>query len=241
MECPHLGMVSTAEIDRLGRAIKTGVLDSSHRLILASLKQRWLAQQQDIERELIQCTTTHDVTVSTRLKNMATLQEKLQRLDGGLSTIRDIVGGRVVVTGDRFAQVQLLIAIFEHFKHDQPRLIDRFGDPRCGYRALHVQIKRDGVRAEIQIRTHLQHEWADEMEDFADRAGRQVRYVNGYDFPELRDAKRSAAQNCLEAILKWSDEIDRLERSRYPKNLQPFVEKAKQDFYSRLGEFDARL
>ena len=234
-------MVSTAKIDRLGRAIKTGVLDSSHRMILASLKQRWLAFQQDIEQELIQCTTTHDVTVSTRVKNMATLQEKLQRLNGGLSTIRDIVGGRVVVSGDRFAQIQLLIAIFEHFNDDQPRLIDRLGDPRCGYRALHVQIKRDGVRAEIQIRTHLQHEWAIAMEEFSGRAGRQARYAENYDFPELMGHRRELAIECLVALMKWSDEIDRCERSSNSEGIRRFVEIAQRDFYSRLGEFDARL
>lgn len=234
-------MVSTAEIDRLGRAIQTGILDSSHREVLAGLQKRWLAFQQDIELELIKCSATRDVTVSTRLKNMATLQEKLRRLEGGLSTIRDVVGGRVVVVGDRFAQVELLIAIFEHFKDNQPRLIDRLGDPRCGYRALHVQIKRDGVRAEIQIRTHLQHEWAIAMEEFSERAGRQARYTENYDFPELMGHRRELAIGCLVALMKWSDEIDRCERSSYSEGIRRFVETAQRDFYSRLGEFDARL
>lgn len=241
LQCPHTGMVSTAEIDRLGKAIETGILDSLHREVLAGLQKRWLALQQDIEQELIKCTATHDVTVSARVKNLATLQEKLRRLDGGLSTIRDIVGGRVVVVGDRFAQVELLLAIFEHFKNDAPRLIDRFSEPRCGYRALHVQIKRDGVRAEIQIRTHLQHEWAIAMEEFSGRAGRQARYTENYDFPELSGLMRDKAIGCLVALMKWSDEIDRIERSGYPEGMRRFVEIAQQDFYSRLGEFDAGL
>lgn len=234
-------MVSSAEIDRLGRAIKTGILDSSHREVLEGLQERWFVLQQDIEKELVQCTATHDVTVSTRVKNLATLQEKLRRLDGGLSTIRDIVGGRVVLSGDRFAQVNLLIAIFEHFKNDAPRLIDRFSEPRCGYRALHVQIKRDGVRAEIQIRTHWQHLWAIAMEEFSGRAGRQARYVEDYDFPELSGQIRAMAIGCLGALMKWSDEIDRFERSSYPEGNRRFVEIAQQEFYSRLGEFDAEL
>lgn len=234
-------MVSSAEIDRLGRAIQFGFLDSSHREVLTGLQKRWLTLQQEIEQELIQCTATRNVTVSTRVKNMSTLQEKLRRLDGGLSTIRDIVGGRVVVNGDRFAQVELLIAIFEHFKDNQPRLIDRLGDPRCGYRALHVQIKRDGVRAEIQIRTHLQHEWAIAMEGFSGKAGRQARYEDNYQFSNLPELQRPLAQNCLNALMKWSDEIDRCERSSYPEGMRRFLELAQQDFYSQLGEFDAEL
>lgn len=234
-------MVSTAEINRLGQAIRDGRLSVEQHRLLQVLREHWFVLRRQLEHDLEECTTDFNVTISTRVKNTATLQDKLRRLDGGLSTIRDVVGGRVVVQGDRFTQVEVLLAVIERFKDDEFRFIDRLSDPRCGYRALHLQIKRGGVRAEIQIRTHWQHAWAMAMDGFSDKAGREVKYIEGFEFMNLPMDKRRRAQECLAALMKWSNEINRLERSRYPDSLLPFVVLAREEFNSRLGEFDAEL
>ena len=47
-------------------------------------------------------------------------------------------------------------------------VIDRRLIPNNGYRALHIEVKLDGITGEIQIRTPLQSAWADSFERLAD-------------------------------------------------------------------------
>jgi hypothetical protein len=54
--------------------------------------------------------------------------------------------------------------------------MDRRAETSHGYRAVHVIISLEGVSIEVQVRTLLQHCWADLMERLADRFGRQIRY-----------------------------------------------------------------
>ncbi|TDQ53768.1 RelA/SpoT domain-containing protein [Actinorugispora endophytica] len=57
-----------------------------------------------------------------------------------------------------------------------PRVIDRRAAPSHGYRAVHVVVYPHGIPVEVQVRTRLQHEWAEAFERFADAVGRGVRY-----------------------------------------------------------------
>jgi hypothetical protein len=54
--------------------------------------------------------------------------------------------------------------------------VDRIAEPASGYRALHVVARIEGIPVEIQVRTRLQHVWAETFERVADRWGRQIRY-----------------------------------------------------------------
>lgn len=64
------------------------------------------------------------------------------------------------------------------------KALDRRVSPRHGYRAVHVITQAQGCRVEIQIRTQLQHFWAELLETFAGGWGRQVRYGEPPDEPE---------------------------------------------------------
>jgi hypothetical protein len=58
----------------------------------------------------------------------------------------------------------------------EAKIVDRRAATSHGYRAVHVVVSLDGVSIEVQVRTLLQHMWADLMERLADRLGRQIRY-----------------------------------------------------------------
>jgi ppGpp synthetase/RelA/SpoT-type nucleotidyltranferase len=85
---------------------------------------------------------------------------------------------RVVVHGTRADQDDLVGHIVELFPDDArpPKLIDRRIDPRAGYRAVHLEVRRGGIPIEIQVRTALQHRWAELFERTADKLGRGLRY-----------------------------------------------------------------
>jgi hypothetical protein len=55
-------------------------------------------------------------------------------------------------------------------------VVDRRAEPVNGYRAVHVIVFPESVPIEIQIRTELQHEWAELFEKLADLVGRDIRY-----------------------------------------------------------------
>lgn len=109
-----------------------------------------------------------------RTKSRATLLDKLQ--DGkNLDSIRDVAGVRIVANCTLSQQSMLADALCEHFDAER-QVIDRRENPTFGYRALHVEVRIDDTPAEIQIRTRLQHIWAEIYEGLADNWGRQIRY-----------------------------------------------------------------
>lgn len=111
---------------------------------------------------------------TSRVKTMGTLVEKLQRDRFNLAEVRDIAGARVTVSGSLAMQDEVRDLILARFEGS--RAIDRRVDPRSGYRAIHIALKCEGCWAEIQIRTPLQHRWAETYERLADRVGRKIRY-----------------------------------------------------------------
>ena len=84
-----------------------------------------------------------------------------------------------------------------------PRIVDRRVSPSYGYRAVHVIVCLDGVTIEIQVRTLMQHVWADLMERLADRLGRQIRYGQPPTPPAGMSQQR--AQSLIDAMMATSD------------------------------------
>ncbi|HMJ02383.1 MAG TPA: hypothetical protein VK506_05545 [Conexibacter sp.] len=118
------------------------------------------------------------ITPTSRVKTTGTILEKLHRQGGSwLKNIQDIAGMRIVGTFDRAEQDELVARLAHLFDGDRrPRVVDRRMTPSHGYRAVHVIVLVRSVPVEIQVRTQLQHEWADLFEKLADKIGRGIRY-----------------------------------------------------------------
>lgn len=235
------GVTSNSTLDRLGQAIRDGSMSPEQVALLAELRLQWRAERIWWEHAARQACTHSGVTVTGRVKNLGTLREKLHRIDGELSTIRDVVGVRVVVHGGRFEQLWALADLGGVARDHSMKVIDRIGDPRAGYRALHLEVRRNGVRAEVQIRSRLQHDWAEAMERFADKAGRDVRYVEDYDFPLLSGEARQAAIRCRRHLRMWASEINMFERNGSPESWRSSVDYLGQVTQSMLEEFDGQV
>jgi len=60
------------------------------------------------------------------------------------------------------------------------KIVDRVGETtRDGYRALHVIAHSGYFQYEVQLRTRLQHAWAELSEKLADRFGQGLKYGEG--------------------------------------------------------------
>jgi ppGpp synthetase/RelA/SpoT-type nucleotidyltranferase len=117
-----------------------------------------------------------------RVKTLSTLADKLERTpEEKLPSVHDVAGIRVVADMSTMEQTILAATLQKtfdsHIAVSRPsRLVDRREHPSHGYRAVHIIIWPAGRPVEIQIRTRLQHAWAELMEVLGDRWGREIRY-----------------------------------------------------------------
>lgn len=99
------------------------------------------------------------VEVSQRLKRVPTILDKLKRepsLD--LSRMQDIGGCRAVL-----GSVDEVRRVEARLRRNRPPVSasDYIATPRSsGYRGVHVVVNYDGRNIEVQLRTHVMHEWA---------------------------------------------------------------------------------
>src|SRR5207247_2523827 len=98
-------------------------------------------------------------------KSTTAIREKLLRETIRLTQIQDIAGCRLIVDGiaDQDAVTSALSRLF-----DNAIVVDRRDKPSHGYRAVHVIVSYSNRPVEIQVRTSLQHLWAEFSEKLSD-------------------------------------------------------------------------
>lgn len=110
-------------------------------------------------------------------KSTSSIIEKLQRETIRLTQIQDIAGCRLVVS-DAPAQEKTVADLLRALT--QVSVVDRRTQSSHGYRAVHlIAIAADGKPIEIQVRTVLQHLWAELSEKLADVFEPAVKYGGG--------------------------------------------------------------
>jgi ppGpp synthetase/RelA/SpoT-type nucleotidyltranferase len=164
---------SKSRISRLGKA-------------LISVTPPPVEQLRELHQFLVVCDEALDVAIArirgemsvqltSRLKNTGTILEKLRRSGGGsLPNIQDLAGIRIVLDCDLIEQLRFSKRIASLFSDEErpPKLVDRRFEPLRGYRAVHVIVTVNKRLVEVQVRTRLQHHWANLFEKFADIVGR---------------------------------------------------------------------
>ena len=100
--------------------------------------------------------------VTGRVKRVYSFYRKLQKYQGDITKIHDLIALRVITktTADCYAA---LGAIHKHFQPVPGRIKDMIANPKPnGYQSIHTTVfSRDGKTFEIQIRTDLMHEEAE--------------------------------------------------------------------------------
>jgi hypothetical protein len=169
-------LYSTKVLDELGEAIRTDTMTSADWELFNELSREWWRTLTSIETEIKNLFTESPINISSRMKNYGTLREKLRRTKLKLSEVRDIVGCRVVVLNLNEEQDLVVRRIIENIEVDKFKVIDRRIISNHGYRAVHIELRLNRMRIEIQVRTELQDLWARTSEAFGELVGRGVRY-----------------------------------------------------------------
>ena len=165
---------SNAKIDRLGERLREQTYGEAELRLLDEYRRTFGASYDRVV-ETIQRIT--GVPVSGRpAKSTSSIVEKLNRESIRLSQMQDIAGCRTVIN-DLAEQDRTVAAIMAAF--ERATVLDRRVKPSHGYRAVHLIVREGNKLIEVQVRTTLQHVWAEMCEKCADTVDPAVKYGGG--------------------------------------------------------------
>ncbi len=166
--------LSKNQIDRLGDRLRKGDISEADLRLLDSYRRSFNAAYESVVsriRDQLGLNPTGRPAKST-----TSISEKLRRESIRLTQVQDIAGCRVIVA-DTSAQDDVVTQLERLF--DKLTIVDRRERPSHGYRAVHVIVDYSGKLIEVQVRTSLQHLWAEVSEKLSDVVDSAVKYGGG--------------------------------------------------------------
>jgi putative GTP pyrophosphokinase len=163
-----------SQIDRLGERLRKGGYTPEDLRLLDSYRRAFTNAYEGVISAVV--SKLGLAPTGRPAKSTNSIIDKLQRESIRLSQMQDIAGCRVTVADliDQDDVIHRLGTIFE-----QHTVVDRRDNPSHGYRAVHVVVEQNGKLIEIQVRTSLQHLWAEVSEKLADVLGSEIKYGKG--------------------------------------------------------------
>jgi len=159
--------LSRSQIDRIGDRLRKRQLDPSTLTELDEYRRSFEPAYEEVVRRI---QLKLGVTPTGRAgKSIPSIIEKLERESIRLSQMQDIAGCRIVCAD--IPEQDRVVAETESL-FDDATIIDRRVRPSYGYRAVHVVVRISKFPVEIQVRTVIQHLWAELLRDHV-RRGRQ--------------------------------------------------------------------
>lgn len=188
-------VLSKHQIDKLGDQLREGRIDAQAIRNLDSVRAQYVDAYIRVEHIL-------GGMLGYRLtgrpsKSTVAIIEKLRRESTRLSQIQDIAGCRIIADNIR---VQDEICHAATVMLGDITVIDRRLKPTNGYRAVHLVARYKGWPVEIQVRTQLQHAWAEISEKISDAFGQGIKYGSGETWAVDFLAKLSALTEEMEGI-----------------------------------------
>lgn len=166
--------ISKTQIDRLGDRLRKGNITDEDLRLLDEYRRSFTEAYEFVVGEVRN--KLHLDPTGRPAKSTTSVSEKLLRESIRLTQIQDIAGCRLVVSdvANQEQVVKLLCQLFEH-----ARIADRRAQPSHGYRAVHIIVRRANKPVEIQVRTLLQHIWAELSEKLSDVVDPGIKYGSG--------------------------------------------------------------
>lgn len=166
--------VSKTQIDKLGDRLRVGHVTDDDLKMLDVYRRSFGSCYEAVVETIRQ--KLHLDPTGRPAKSTTALVDKLRRESIRLTQVQDIAGCRVIVPNimEQERVVQSLKTSFPGVS-----IVDRRTDPSYGYRAVHVIVPCEGNSIEIQVRTDLQHQWAELSEKFSDVIDPAIKYGGG--------------------------------------------------------------
>lgn len=168
-------VISKTQIDKLGERLKQGAHTEADLRLLDEYRRSFGDACEVVVRKVREL---GEAPTARLAKSTLSIAEKLRRESIRLSQMQDVAGCRVVVADiirqDRF--VESLKSAFP-----DASIVDRRENPSYAYRAVHVIAEVSGKPVEIQVRSSLQHLWAELSEKSSDVIDPTIKYGGGPD------------------------------------------------------------
>lgn len=126
----------------------------------------------------------HDYYIAQRLKRKPQIIRKLNRLSVRLTQLQDIGGCRIIIEKNELVDKIVDFIKVKIGKTEDLRLV-RITDYRekgrdvTGYRSVHLLLERNGKKLELQIRSRIQHYWAESIERTSVIYGHHIKESEG--------------------------------------------------------------
>jgi ppGpp synthetase/RelA/SpoT-type nucleotidyltranferase len=166
--------ISKTQIDQLGERLRKENISEDDLRQLDVYRESFADAYEEVVASIRSATRLEPVG---RWKtNISIIAKLLRERTMRLGRMQDIAGCRVVVDGIlvQDSVVQQLVSAFPTAK-----VQDRRKKPSYGYRAVHLIATARHKLVEIQVRTELQHLWAQQSELLADRIDPAIKYGGG--------------------------------------------------------------
>ncbi|MFN0195659.1 MAG: hypothetical protein ACKVT0_02880 [Planctomycetaceae bacterium] len=190
-----MAKLSKTQVDKLGDRLKAGPVEESDFAILDEYRKSFGDAYESVV-QAIQNKLGLEIPPGRSAKTTPSIIDKLRRESIRLSQIQDVAGCRIIVT-DVIEQDRIVSALQKIFS--QASITDRRSKPSHGYRAVHLIVTSHDRCVEIQIRTLLQHLWAQVSESLSDTFDPNIKYGGG-------------GSTVQEYLTKWSSTVGRLEQ-----------------------------
>ena len=179
----YVTSISKTQTDRLGDRLRKEKVGDDELRQLDDFRRSFAGAYEEVVA--VVRTVAHLEPTGRPAKSTTSIIEKLRRETIRLSQMQDIAGCRLVVqdvAAQDSAVAQLKVRL------PGAVVVDRRKQPSHGYRAVHIIATAKGKPVEIQVRTELQHLWAQLSEKFSDVLDPAIKYGGG-------DAETQAAMS----------------------------------------------
>lgn len=181
--------LTKTQVDRLGDRLRKGNITEADLRLLDQYRRSF-----SDEYEAVVDAIRNDLGLEPTgrpAKSTTSISDKLRRESIRLSQIQDIAGCRLIVSdiATQNSVVESLTSLFGRIT-----VSDRREKPSHGYRAVHIIVNSGGKLIEIQVRTALQHLWAELSEKLSDVIDPAIKYGGGdEDFQRMLTVASTAA------------------------------------------------
>jgi ppGpp synthetase/RelA/SpoT-type nucleotidyltranferase len=232
--------ISKSSIDKAGRILAGKDSNSSDRAeaeaVLSDFRKRHLEPLTDLTLDLQNWLndSSTNFLLAQRLKRKPQIIKKLGRLSVRLSQLQDIGGCRIIVENNLDVE-RILNFLKTKIEKERTKILTTTdyrskGRDDSGYRAVHVIFERESVKLELQVRSRIQHYWAESIERTSVVYGHSLKELEGAEevveyfkllsnlFYEIESGRRPSTPDKLE-LAGLRDTAERLIRESDQKRV----------------------